>query len=105
MSAPKLLLSVLTVSMFSLTLSACGSDGDKVKEEYDRIEDQVKDEYDRVEDKVKEKYKEVEDKLSDDENPWLRFWSRYFYQKNHSIISWINNPRRRSRRFICRTLY
>ncbi len=45
MSAPKLLLSVLTVSMFSLTLSACGSDGDKVKE----------------------KYKEVEDKLSDDE--------------------------------------
>ncbi|GAF62423.1 hypothetical protein JCM18903_2500 [Psychrobacter sp. JCM 18903] len=67
MSAPKLLLSVLTVSMFSLTLSACGSDGDKVKEEYDRIEDQVNNEYDRVEDKVKEKYKEVEDKLSDDE--------------------------------------
>ena len=67
MSAPKLLLSVLTVSMFSLTLSACGSDGDKVKEEYDRIEDQVKNEYDRLEDKVKKKYKEVEDKLSDDE--------------------------------------
>lgn len=67
MSAPKLLLSALTLSMLSLTLSACGSDGDKVKEEYDRIEDQVKDEYDRVEDKVKEKYKEVEDKLSDDE--------------------------------------
>lgn len=67
MSAPKLLLSALTLSMLSLTLSACGSDGDKAKEEYDRIEDQVKDEYDRVEDKVKEKYKEVEDKLSDDE--------------------------------------
>ncbi|MGO3755557.1 hypothetical protein [uncultured Psychrobacter sp.] len=67
MSAPKLLLSALTLSMASLTLSACGSDGDKVKEEYDRIEDQVKDEYDRIEDKVKEEYKEVEDKLSDDE--------------------------------------
>ncbi|WP_201628543.1 hypothetical protein [Psychrobacter maritimus] len=67
MSAPKLLLSVLTASILSLTLSACGSDGDKVKKEYDRVEDQVKDEYDRVEDKVKEKYKEVEDKLSDDE--------------------------------------
>ena len=67
MSAPKLLLSVLSISILSVTLSACGSEGDKVKEEYDRIEDQVKDEYDRVEDKVKEKYKEVEDKLSDDE--------------------------------------
>lgn len=67
MNAPKLLLSALSLSMLSLALSACGSDGDKVKEEYDRIEDQVKDEYDRVEDKVKEKYKEVEDKLSDDE--------------------------------------
>ena len=67
MSAPKLLLSALTLSVLSLMLSACGSDGDKVKEEYDRIEDQVKDEYDRMEDKVKEKYKEVEDKLSDDE--------------------------------------
>lgn len=63
MSAPKLVLSVLTVSILGLTLSACGSDGDKVKEEYDRIEDQVKNEYDRVEDKVKE----VEDKLTDDE--------------------------------------
>ena len=67
MSAPKLVLSVLTVSILGLTLSACGSDGDKVKKEYDRIEDQVKDEYDRVEDKVKDKYKEVEDKLTDDE--------------------------------------
>ena len=67
MSAPKLLLSVLTASILSLTLSACGSDGDKVKKEYDRVEDQVKDEYDRLEDKVKEKYKAVEDKLSDDE--------------------------------------
>lgn len=54
MSAPKLLLSVLTVSILSLTLSACGSDGEKVKKEYDRVEDQVKDEYDRLEDKVKE---------------------------------------------------
>ena len=52
MSAPKLLLSALTLSMASLTLSACGSDGDKVKEESDRIEDQVKDEYDSIEDKV-----------------------------------------------------
>lgn len=67
MSAPKLVLSVLTASLLAITLSACGSDGDKVKEEYDRIEDQVKDEYDRVEDKVKDKYKEVEDKLTDDE--------------------------------------
>lgn len=68
MSAPKLLLSALAISMFSLTLSACGgSDGDKVKEEYDRIEDQVNNEYDRLEDKVKEKYKKVEDKLSNDE--------------------------------------
>ncbi|KAA0914411.1 hypothetical protein [Psychrobacter sp. ANT_WB68] len=67
MSAPKLLLSVLTASVLSLTLSACGSDGDKVKKEYDRVEDQVKNEYDRLEDKVKEKYKAVEDKLSDDE--------------------------------------
>ncbi|WP_201608710.1 hypothetical protein [Psychrobacter okhotskensis] len=67
MSAPKLVLSLLTVSMFGLTLSACGSDGDKVKEEYDRVEDQVKNEYDRIEDKVKEKYKEAEDKLTDEE--------------------------------------
>ena len=67
MSAPKLVLSLLTVSMLGLTLSACGSDSDKIKEEYDRVEDQVKDEYDRIEDKVKEKYKEAEDKLTDDE--------------------------------------
>ncbi|MGO1857290.1 MAG: hypothetical protein ACTHZF_09385, partial [Psychrobacter sp.] len=67
MSAPKLLLSVLTASIFSLTLSACGSDGDKIEEEYDRIEDQINDEYDRLEDSIKEEYKEVEDKLSDDE--------------------------------------
>ena len=67
MSAPKLLLSVLTASILSLTLGACGSDGDKVKKEYDRVEEQVRDEYDRVEDKVKKKYEEVEDKLSDDE--------------------------------------
>lgn len=67
MSAPKLLLSLLTVSVLSLTLSACGSDGDKVKEEYDRVEDQVKDEYDRFEDKIKDKYKAVEDKLTDNE--------------------------------------
>lgn len=67
MSAPKLLLSVLSVSILSFSLSACGSDGDKVKKEYDRVEDQVKDEYDRVEDKIKDKYKKVEDKLTDDE--------------------------------------
>ena len=68
MSAPKLLLSVLTASILSLTLSACGSDGDKVKKEYDRVEDQVKDEYDRVEDKVKEKYKdEAEEKGKEEE--------------------------------------
>ena len=67
MSTPKLLLSVLTVSLLSLGLSACGSDSEKVKEEYDRIEDQVKDEYDRIEDKMKDKYKKVESKLSNDE--------------------------------------
>ncbi|WP_350557827.1 hypothetical protein [Psychrobacter sp. CAL346-MNA-CIBAN-0220] len=67
MSAPKLLLSVLTISILGFTLNGCGSDGDKVKEEYDRVEDQVKDEYDRFEDKIKDKYKEVEDKLTDDE--------------------------------------
>lgn len=67
MSAPKLLLSVLTVSLFSLTLSACGSDGEKVKKEYDRVEVQVKDEYDRIEDKVKDKYKKVENKLTNPE--------------------------------------
>src|SRR5690606_40469648 len=67
MSAPKLLLSVLTASILSITLSAWCSDGDKVKKEYDRVEEQVRDEYDRVEDKVKKKYEEVEDKLSDDE--------------------------------------
>ena len=67
MSTHKLLLSLLTVSVLSLTLSACGGDGDKVKEEYDRVEDQVKDEYDRFEDKIKDKYKAVEDKLTDDE--------------------------------------
>ncbi len=67
MSTPKLVLSALTISILSFMLSACGSDGDKVKEEYDRVEDQVKDEYDRVEDKIKDKYKAVEDKLTDDE--------------------------------------
>lgn len=67
MSAPKLVQSVLTISLLAFMLSACGSDSDKVKDEYDRVEDQVKDEYDRVEDKVKDKYKAVEDKLTDDE--------------------------------------
>ncbi|WP_350656265.1 hypothetical protein [Psychrobacter sp. S1-30-MNA-CIBAN-0213] len=74
MSAPKLVLSVLTVSILGLTLSACGSDGDKVKEEYDRIEDQVKNEYDRVEDKVKE----VEDKLTDDEKSMAKILESVF---------------------------
>lgn len=67
MSASKRVLSVLTFSVLAVTLSGCGSDGDKVKEEYDRIEDQINAEYDRIEDKVKKEYKEVEDKLSDDE--------------------------------------
>ena len=67
MSTPKLLLSALSVSLLSLGLSACGSDGEKVKEEYDRIEDQVKDEYDRIEDKIKVQYKQIEGKLSNDE--------------------------------------
>lgn len=67
MRTSKLLLSGLTVSLLGLGLSACGSDSEKVKEEYDRIEDQVKGEYDRIEDKVKDKYKKVENKLSNDE--------------------------------------
>lgn len=67
MGAPKLLLSLLTFSSLSLALTGCGSDSDKIKEEYDRIEDQVKGEYDRIEDKVKERYKKVENKLSNDE--------------------------------------
>lgn len=67
MRVSKKLLPVLTLSLLGVTLSGCGSDGDKVKKEYDRIEDQVNAEYDRIEDKVKDEYKRVEDKLSDDE--------------------------------------
>ncbi len=67
MSAPKLLLSLLTFSALTLALTGCGSDSDKIKEEYDRVEDQVKGEYDRIEDKVKDQYKKVENKLSNDE--------------------------------------
>ena len=66
MSTPKLLLSILTVSILSLTLSACGGE-EKVKKEYDRIEDQVKQEYDSIEDKIKDQYKKVENKLSNNE--------------------------------------
>ena len=67
MSTAKLLLSTLTISLSALMLAGCGSDGDKVKEEYDRIEDQVSNNYDRLEDKIKERYKKVEAKLSNEE--------------------------------------
>lgn len=106
MSAPKLVLSLLTVSMLSLTLSACGSDGDKVKEEYDRVEDQVKDEYDRIEDKVKEKYKEAEDKLTDDEKSMAEILESVFLPEE-SFDNFLDKltPGRGTRRLICRTLH
>lgn len=53
-------LSILAVSILALNISGCGgSDGEKIKKEYDRIEDQVKDEYDRVEAKLTDNEKSM----------------------------------------------
>ena len=78
MRAIKILLSVSTLSLLTFTLAGCGSDTDKVKEEYDRVEDQVKDEYERIEDKVKEQYKKVEGKLSNDEKSMAQILKSIF---------------------------
>lgn len=84
MSFAKLALSTLTASLLAVTLSGCGSDGDKVKEEYDRIEEQVKDEYDRIEDSVKEEYKRVEDKLSPEEKSMAKILESVFLPEDTS---------------------
>ncbi|MGP4788437.1 hypothetical protein ACTXGJ_04835 [Psychrobacter sp. 1Y11] len=80
----KLALSTLTVSLLAIILSGCGSDGDKVKEEYDRIEEQVNDEYDRLEDSIKEEYKRVEDKLSPEEKSMAEVLESVFLPENAS---------------------
>lgn len=61
-------LSLTTAIIVStLGLSACGgSDADKAKEEYKRVEGQVSDEYDRLEDTVSEEYDRIEDDISDE---------------------------------------
>ncbi len=61
-------LCTLSAVVFTTTLglSGCGG-GDKIEEEYKRVEGQVSNEYDRLSDKVVNEYKRVEDKLTDDE--------------------------------------